>query len=101
MRVTSFATRLYRALLLLTAASLLVCGVIVERVESGPEPRLWVACTVFFVVFAMGSWLVLSRIDRRFAALRTSAEALGQGRAGARVTIDAHDEIASLGRALN
>ena len=101
MRVTSFAIRLYRALLILTAISLFVSGLIVERVETGPEPRLWVAFAAFFVAFALGSWLVLSRVDRRFAALRSSAEALGQGQQGARVTIDAHDEIASLGRALN
>ena len=101
MRVTSFAIRLYRALLTLAATALLLCGWLIDRTHEGPSAPLWLAAISFFVVFAIGSWFVLRHIDRRFGVLRASAEALGQGHPGARVTIDAHDEIASLGRALN
>jgi two-component system phosphate regulon sensor histidine kinase PhoR len=101
MRVTSFAIRLYRALLVLAAATLILCGWLIERINPGLDPSVWLVAVAFFIVFAIGSWLVLTHVDRRFAVLRASAEALGQGRSGARVTIDAHDEIASLGRALN
>ena len=78
MRVTSFAIRLYRALLVLAAATLILCGWLIERIHPGLDPSVWLVAVAFFIVFAIGSWLVLTHVDRRFAVLRASAEALGQ-----------------------
>lgn len=63
---------------------------------------LWIAVAVALGVgFALGLRHAARRWDRRVGDIRAAAEALAAGDLSVHVPIEAHDEAASLGRALN
>ncbi len=65
------------------------------------QRHLWIAVGTVFLVVLGGGYALGRRIDRRLRALRESAEALGRGELGRRISVDSHDELASLARVLN
>ena len=99
MAVTSFAGRLLGSFLVLVGVSLLGAGLVLEN--WSPGFHIWMVLASALLPIAVGSHLILRRLDRRLDSLRASAEALGQGEPGVRVPVDSHDELASLGRSLN
>jgi two-component system phosphate regulon sensor histidine kinase PhoR len=101
MDVTSIAGRLFGSILVLVAVSLLAAGLVLERRAPGFDVRVWTVLGALLVPIAVGSYVLIRRLDRRLDSLRASAEELGSGRPGIRVPVDSHDELASLGRGLN
>ncbi|MGH7681659.1 MAG: HAMP domain-containing sensor histidine kinase [Candidatus Eiseniibacteriota bacterium] len=101
MAVTSTAGRLFASLFALVAISLFAAGVTLERHSPGFNLAVWVVLGAVLISVATGTLLLIRRIDRRLESLRASAEAMGSGRPGVRVPVDAHDELAALGRGLN
>jgi two-component system, OmpR family, phosphate regulon sensor histidine kinase PhoR len=99
--VTTFAGRLLGSFLVLVGVSLLAAGFVLENRVPGFDIPIWIVLALVLLPVALGSYLLLRRLDRRLGSLRASAEALGQGEPGVRVPVDSHDEVASLGRSLN
>ena len=101
MAVTSIAGRLFASLLALVAFSLFAAGMALEHQSPGFNPVLWFVLGALLIPVGIGTFLLIRRMDRRLESLRASAEAMGAGSPGVRVPVDAHDELAALGRALN
>jgi two-component system phosphate regulon sensor histidine kinase PhoR len=99
--VSSFAGRLLGSILTIVGVSLLAAGVVLEKRSPEFDVHMWIVLASLLLPIALGSYLFIRRVDRRLESLRASAEALGQGEPGVRVHVDEHDEVASLGRALN
>ena len=99
--MTSFAGRLFGSFLVLVAISLLAAGFVLENLSPGFDIHIWIILASLLLPIAVGSRLLLRRVERRLESLRASADALGQGEPGIRVPVDSHDEVASLGRSLN
>ncbi len=101
MAVTSIAGRLFGSILVLVGAALLAAGFVLKHLAPGFTIQAWLALGASLLPIAAGSYFLIRRLDRRLESLRASAEALGRGEPGVRVPVDAHDELASLGRSLN
>ena len=101
MAVTSFAGRLFGSFLVLVGVSLLAAGFVLENLSPGFDIHIWIVLASLLLPIAVGSRLLLRRVEHRLESLRASADALGQGEPGIRVHVDSHDELASLGRSLN
>jgi two-component system phosphate regulon sensor histidine kinase PhoR len=65
------------------------------------ERQLWIVVPTVFLAVLAGGYVLSRRVDRRLVALRRSAEALGSGDLSARVAVESHGELATLGRVLN
>ncbi len=101
MAVTSIAGRVFGSILALVGVSLLLAGLVLERRTPGFDVQIWILLGALLLPIAVGTYIVIRRVDQRLELLRASAEALGQGLPGVRVAVDAHDEIAAFGRGLN
>jgi two-component system, OmpR family, phosphate regulon sensor histidine kinase PhoR len=89
------------AFLAIVGMILIASGLLLDGAAPQASSKVWLVIPGAFVAIAALTLTLLRRADRRVTTLRIAAEALGRGELGARVSVDAHDELASLGRALN
>ncbi|HEX7077273.1 MAG TPA: ATP-binding protein [Candidatus Eisenbacteria bacterium] len=93
--------RLSVRLFWILAAVLLVAGVAMTR-AAGARP--WPVASILFlalIVASAAAWLPVRTLRRRFGDLHAAADAMAGGDLGARVPVDAHDDLALTARALN
>jgi len=96
-----FARRLLALFLALIGAALVTAGIL--AVTLGGARPLPVAAIVLllFTGAALAAFFPLHNLGRRFDAIAASAETMIGGDLSARAPVDAHDDVASLARALN
>jgi two-component system phosphate regulon sensor histidine kinase PhoR len=101
MPVRSLTGRLFTRILWLLGVGLLLAGILLVRFAGAdPRPVTGILLALFLAV-AIGGSIPVRGLNRRFDELASSADALAGGDLGVRVSVDAHDELALMARALN
>lgn len=92
--------RLYLTLLLF---SLLTAAIAAIWFTSAPESLsgIWIALGFGVLAMAVVSYVVIAAFAKRLQAVERVADTLALGDFTARATVDAHDDLAGLARALN
>lgn len=93
--------RLGKRLLWILGAALLVAGVALARAAGAHAIGAAAILLLTFLAVAGASWFPFRALGRRVDDLRAAADAMARGDLGARVAVEAHDDLALAARSLN